>query len=133
MLFPVDENGVHGEGFCITENDPNKRPAGNFFTAGGKLIRPAQDCTESYGCALNFYEVTSVSKTDYQEMLIAKIKPTDLNTDLGETPAGLHTYNYNANYEVIDLKTYEIDWLFYLMRPVWFIWRRVRKLWKRSA
>lgn len=133
VLFPLDEIGICGEGVCIAENDLNKRPAGNFFVVGNKLVRPAQDCTESYGCALNFYEVTEVTEASYQETLLAKVKPSDLKTNLGSAPAGIHTYNFTKTYEVIDLKTYEIDWLFYLMRPIWFVWHRVRKLWKRRA
>lgn len=133
ILFPMDETGVCGEGLCIAANDPNKRPAGNFFTVGNRLVRPAQDCMESYGCALNFYEVTEVTETSYQETPLMKVKPSDLKSDLGRAAAGIHTYNLTKTYEVIDLKTYETDWLFYLMRPIWFVWRRVRKLWKRCV
>ena len=32
--------------------------------------------------------------------------------------------------EVIDLKEYETDPLFYIMRPIWFIWRRIKRLFK---
>lgn len=133
ILFPMDETGICGGGLCVAANDPHKRPAGNFFAAGQKLVRPAQDCTESYGCALNFYEVTEVNEAAYRETLLAKVKPSDLKTDLGRVPAGIHTYNVTETYEVIDLKTYETDWLFYLTRPIWFVWRRVRKLWKRRV
>lgn len=133
ILFPMDETGVCGEGLCIAANDPNKRPAGNFFTVGNRLVRPAQDCMESYGCALNFYEVTEVTETSYQETPLMKVKPSDLKSDLGRAAAGIHTYNLTETYEVIDLKTYETDWLFYLTRPIWFVWRRVRKLWKRCV
>lgn len=119
ILFPMDETGICGGGLCVAANDPHKRPA--------------QDCTESYGCALNFYEVTEVNEAAYRETLLAKVKPSDLKTDLGRVPAGIHTYNVTETYEVIDLKTYETDWLFYLTRPIWFVWRRVRKLWKRRV
>lgn len=131
MLFPMDEHGLRGEGTCIAANDPNKRPAGNVFAANGKLVRPAQDCTESYGCALNFFDVTEVSEAAFHETLLHKIKPIDLKTDLDKPSAGVHTYNFNETYEVIDLKTYETDWLYYVTRPIWFVWRRLRKLWKR--
>lgn len=128
MLFPVDDSELSGEGFCVSENDSNKRPAGNFFVKGERLIRPAQDCTESYGCALNFYEVTAVSEDRYEEHLVRKIIPGEIKSDLKGSPAGLHTYNASENYEVIDLKEYEFDWLLYIMRPIWFVWRRIRKV-----
>lgn len=127
-LFPADDGGILGDGLCVAENDSNKRPAGHFFSTSGKLIRPAQDCTESYGCALNFYEVTEVSPSHFEEHLIQKITPCEIQSDLKGVPAGLHTYNMSEHYEVIDLKEYEFDWLFYIMRPIWFIWRRVRKV-----
>jgi hypothetical protein len=127
-LFPIDGCGVLGDGLCVAENDLNKRPAGYFFTTSGKLVRPAQDCTESYGCALNFYEITDVSPSCFEEQLIRKIAPGEIQSNLAGIPAGLHTYNMSEHYEVIDLKEYEFDWLFYVMRPIWFIWRRVRKV-----
>ena len=77
--------------------------------------------------------MTEVNEAAYRETLLAKVKPSDLKTDLGRVPAGIHTYNVTETYEVIDLKTYETDWLFYLTRPIWFVWRRVRKLWKRRV
>jgi len=131
MLFPYD-NGISGGGFCAAEDDSNKRPAGYFFRQDGRLIRPAQDCSAGYGCALNFYEVTGVSESRFSETLITKIRPGDLQTDLPQPPAGLHTYNFSEHYEVIDLKGYEWDLLFHLTRPFWFILRRLKRLLKRN-
>ena len=118
--------GLAGEGLTITENDCQKRPAGHFFLYQGELIRPAQDCSESYGCALNFYKV--ISTEPYKEELIAKIRPEEIHSNLERVAEGIHTYNMNDKYEVLDLKGYETDMFFYVMRPIWFIWRRVKKL-----
>ena len=131
MLYAFRDSELSEKGYCAAINDPNKRPAGHFFTFDGGLYRPAQDCTESYGCALNFYRVTKADNENYDEELIKKIFPADLQTDLGVTSDGLHTYNMNEKYEVIDLKEYETDPLFYIMRPIWFIWRRIKRLFKR--
>ena len=128
MLYPLTTEGLSGEGFCAKTSDPNVRPAGHLFRAGDKLIRPAQDCAESYGCALNLCEVTAVTKDCFEETLICKIKPEELQSDLRYVPQGIHTYNMTEEYEVIDLKGYETDPLFWIMRPVWFIWRRVREV-----
>ena len=130
MLYSFKDGELTDDGYCAVINDPNKRPAGHFFMTGGGLYRPAQDCTESYGCALNFYRVTKADTESYDEELIKKISPADLQTDLGVTADGLHTYNLNKKYEVIDLKEYETDLLFYIMRPIWFIWRRIKRLFK---
>lgn len=127
-LYPLSENGISGDGYCAKRNDPNVRPAGHPFQIGDRLIRPAQDCTGSYGCALNLYEVCAVSEENYEERLLAKIKPEELNSDLGYKACGVHTYNLTDEYEILDFKGYETDPLFWVMRPVWFIWRRVRKV-----
>lgn len=128
MLYALHDDGRLGDGFCVREADLNSRPAGHLFQVGNKLIRPAQDCTESYGCALNFYEVTYVADNCYEESLIKKIKPGELKYDVNFAPQGLHTYNMTSEFEIVDVKGYEIDPLSYIMRPVWFIWRRVRKV-----
>ena len=131
MLYGLQDDGTLGEGFCVREADANSRPAGHFFCHDGRLLRPAQDCTESYGCALNFFEVTDVAEEHYAETLIRKIYPDEVRSDLRYPHQGLHTYNFTDSYEVIDIKGYETDLLYYVMRPLWFIWRRVRKVFGR--
>lgn len=128
LLFPIDGDGLHGQGLLAAENDCNVRPAGQCFSWKGKTVRPGQDCSKSYGCALNFYEITSISSTEFAEKLIKKIDPAEIHSDLIKTPEGIHTYNLSDTYEVIDLKGYETDWLFYLTRPVWWLWRRVKRV-----
>ena len=131
MLYSFNNKELSENGFCVAVNDPNSRPAGQFFTHSGNLIRPAQDCTESYGCALNFYKVTKIDSSSYEEELMLKISPNELRTDLGSAPQGIHTYNFNDKYEVIDLKEYETDTLFHITRPIWFIWRRIKRFFKQ--
>ena len=128
MLYPLTDEGISGEGLCVKTSDLNARPAGHLFRLGGKLVRPAQDCTASYGCALNLYEVKAVSENRFEEALLCKIYPGDLRSDLSHTAGGIHTYNFTEEYEVLDFKGYETDPLFWVMRPIWFIWRRVRKV-----
>lgn len=127
MLYSLTDQGLT-EVCSVKGNDSNNRPAGGLFYWNEKLIRPAQDCTRSYGCALNLYEVTAVGDDGYSEKLLKKISPDQIRSDLGRTANGIHTYNLNDDYEVIDLKGYETDPLFYIMRPVWFLWRRIRKV-----
>lgn len=131
LLVRLDSDGAFRNQLTVSLDDPNKRPAGHLFQHGGKLIRPAQDCSESYGCALNFYEVDQVSESSYTETLRMKFRPEDITTNLGACAAGLHTYNMTEHYEVIDLKEYETDIWFWIMRPIWFVWRRIKKLFRR--
>lgn len=127
MLYSLTDQGLT-EICCVAGNDSNNRPAGNLFNWKDKLIRPAQDCTQGYGCGLNLYEVTAVGNNGYSEKLLKKISPAQIHSNLGRTAEGIHTYNMNDEYEVIDLKGHELDPLFYIMRPVWFLWRRIRKV-----
>lgn len=128
MRYVLTDDGSLSNGLCIATDDPNSRPAGHLFRIGDKLIRPAQDCTESYGCALNFYEVTAVDESRYEETLIRKIKPSEIHSDWKHPHQGIHTYNTTQRYEIVDLKGYETDLLYWITRPVWFIWRRIRKV-----
>ena len=75
------------------------RPAGRFFERDGKLIRPSQDGSLSYGSAYNLNEVLVLSKTDYQERPIEHVRP-DWAPDL----VGTHTYNRSERLETIDVR-----------------------------
>lgn len=132
MLYHI-HNGHLVDGTLAAEDNGNVRPAGKLLTYRNKLIRPAQDCTEGYGYALNFYEITELSKDTYGETLLVKIYPESIRSDLGHQPAGIHTYNANDKYEVIDLKEYSKDPWAFIMRPIWFLWRRIKKLTGRYA
>lgn len=131
-LYRINEKHGNLEACRILEGDPdNIRSAGPLFMHNNRLIRPAQDCTESYGYALNFYEITDFSTSTYEEKLIAKIFPASICSELREGPHGIHTYGVNSKYEIIDLKQYTTDLLAYIMRPAWFLWRRLKKVFWR--
>lgn len=117
---------------CFTLEDTNNqlRPGGNFFKVNNVLYRPAQDCKNGYGSALNFYRVDEISNNTYTESLEKKITPDIINTDLNIAAEGIHTYNFNDKYEVIDIKGYEYDVFFYIMRPIWYIKRKLKNLFK---
>lgn len=77
------------------------RGAGRFFHDGSKLIRPSQNCSPTYGQALNFNEITNLSRTDYAEHLKHRICP-----EWVPGLRGLHTYNRSGEWEAIDGKIY---------------------------
>jgi len=131
VLYRFENGSLAEHGFTAAEGDLNTRPAGHFFDYKDMMLRPAQDCTESYGCALNFYRVDAVEETAYRERLLQKIRPGQIRSDCPYPPEGIHTYNFSEHYEVIDLKGYERDWLFPIMRVVWFVHRKLKGLLKR--
>lgn len=89
----------------IVKDIGNARPAGKLFAENDRLIRVSQDCTDGYGCAINFNQITKLSPMDYSEKRFNRITADDIrrNQKSGKF-MGIHTYNSNENYEVIDLK-----------------------------
>jgi asparagine synthase (glutamine-hydrolysing) len=73
------------------------RGAGSVFEAAGRLIRPSQDCSVSYGYALNLNEIVSLGASPYRESSICRVDP-------GWMPqlAGIHSYSRVGEWEAID-------------------------------
>ena len=73
------------------------RGAGAVFETSGRLIRPSQDCSVSYGYALNFNEIVSFTKGPYRERPVCRVDP-------GWMPrlAGVHSYSRVGEWEAID-------------------------------
>lgn len=73
------------------------RPAGRVIRRGGRLYRPAQDCSGWYGRALAVMEITRLDGTGYAERPAARLEP--------ELIAGsfcLHTFEAEGALEVVD-------------------------------
>ncbi|HEX4933125.1 MAG TPA: hypothetical protein VFV33_08105, partial [Gemmatimonadaceae bacterium] len=75
------------------------RPAGRLFRHGGSWIRPAQDCSRTYGGALSLRRIVTLSLTDYEEEEVSQL-------EAGPAPGrgGPHTINALGGLSVIDLK-----------------------------
>jgi hypothetical protein len=81
----------------ISASVRNSRSAGNLFWRDGKLYRPTQDCSESYGYAMQINEVTSLTPTLFEERRINWIPPTWYPELLCT-----HTWNESSRLQVID-------------------------------
>ena len=100
----------------VLVNNRCSRPAGHFIVKDGRIIRPVQDCFEYYGKHLIFKEVTSTSLINWHEKSIycatfprdTSIRdngePINLATAGRQKFRGIHTYNLDSEYEVIDLQ-----------------------------
>jgi hypothetical protein len=73
------------------------RPAGNFIARNGRLLRPAQDCSNGYGCALTLIEVDELSPSSFRQS-IRKV----IGTGADWPGRKLHTLNRSGRLEVID-------------------------------
>ena len=63
------------------------RPAGPIFKLpDGRLVRPGQDCSNTYGGGIILYEIKELTTSTYREKLLRVIEP-----QLGNWQWGLHT------------------------------------------
>lgn len=87
------------------QNNPVKsdirsaRPGGTPFIVKGKLYRPAQDCSKTYGGAIVLNEIIELSETSFNEKVISRIEP-NRNWKFNK---GLHTFS------IVDSNTILID------------------------
>ena len=76
------------------------RPAGPLFVADGQLIRPAQDCTTTYGAAVILQRVLRLTPTEFVEEPVARLAPDPR----GPLPDGLHTLTAAGPVTLVDGK-----------------------------
>jgi hypothetical protein len=81
------------------------RPAGNIFIHKGKIIRPAQNCSEHYGYGITMNEILVLNEEEYQEKSIESIEP---NWD--ENAISIHTFNHVEGLTFIDAKYRRYKW-----------------------
>jgi hypothetical protein len=86
------------------------RPAGRPFTLDGRLFRPAQDCSRTYGGAVNVMEVAELSPTRFRETLALRLEPDRK----GPYPHGLHHLVVDGTRVYVDAKRRRYDYLLWL-------------------
>ena len=80
------------------------RPAGPIFRAGSRLVRPAQDCSRTYGGAVVLYAITRLNEHEYEEE-----KLRQLAAPQGDYPHGLHTFCPAGEVTLIDGKRWRTN------------------------
>lgn len=80
----------------IKYDTPIARGAGKPFTLDGKLYRPVQDCSRTYGGELLIKEITELTPEEFSEDSVLQIS--------GQSPFKdrIHTFNSNGVVTVID-------------------------------
>lgn len=84
------------------KSDPrSSRPAGPLFTTGpgDYIMRPAQDCTLTYGGGVAINYVSCLHPSCFEERIVRLLEPLP-----GPYPNGLHTFCPAGNYTIIDGK-----------------------------
>lgn len=82
------------------------RPAGMPFWVGGSLIRPAQDCSRSYGGAIALNRIIELTPLTFREETVARILPNPK----GPYPHGIHTLSFVGDSILIDGKRHVFRW-----------------------
>jgi len=88
----------------VIEDFGAARPAGPLFMAGDRLIRPAQDCSRTYGGAVVLNAVRRITTEEYVEVPVRRLEPQP-----GLYPRGLHTFCPAGGVTFIDGKTWRFD------------------------
>ena len=75
------------------------RPAGRLYVQDGKLFRPSQDCSKTYGYATNLNEVLVLNENEYKEQTIKTIYP-----EWNDNVVATHTLSYQNGLAVLDAR-----------------------------
>lgn len=85
----------------------SSRPAGRPFTIGDRLYRPAQDCHETYGGAVQVMEILTLTPDDFRETVALRLEPDPA----WPYPDGLHHLVVDGTRVYFDAKRRRTDFL----------------------
>jgi hypothetical protein len=94
----------------IKRDAATARPAGRPFGAGGRIYRPAQDCSETYGGAVHVMEIDHLTPVDFHETIALRLEPDRT----WPYPHGLHHLVVDGTRVYVDAKRTTVDWLLWL-------------------
>jgi len=109
FLFYSDE--LFTDEWCAHPMNPivsdvkRARAAGSIFKRSGKLFRPSQYCSSTYGYGFDLNEIVLLSETEYCERTVSSVRP-----DSAKGILATHTYAYQENLTVIDALTRRFKW-----------------------
>jgi hypothetical protein len=83
----------------VKQDAASSRPAGRLFRRGSQLIRPTQDCSRTYGGAINLCTVETLTTEGFVERVVENIPPAWV-----DGAQALHTLSATAELEAIDVR-----------------------------
>lgn len=111
----------------VVKSFANSRLAGKTFLEKNQLIRVSQDCQDGYGTKLHFNNILKLSENEYEEEMFRTISVDDIMVDSKESFCGIHTYNFDERYEVVDLKNPDRIRIGNILNIMWKIISRLKK------
>jgi hypothetical protein len=96
------------------------RSAGTVFETGGRLYRPAQDCSRGYGRAVTINRIDVLTPTQFAETTVSRVEPDPK----GPYPDGLHTITVYGDTMLIDGRRLRFSATLVLMKII----RRLARL-----
>lgn len=102
----------------------SSRPAGSVFVHEGKIYRPAQDCSKTYGGSVTINEIIKLTESEFEEVEAIKVGPYDYIGSLYSH--GLHTLSSAGEMTLVDGKGYAGI----LRSPREILNIMVKKIWK---
>jgi hypothetical protein len=85
----------------------NSRPAGTPYSENGELMRPAQDCSVTYGGRIALNKVVELTEKTFKEETINYIGPLTKS----KFNKGFHTISNVGNYTIFDGKRFRFNWM----------------------
>jgi hypothetical protein len=83
----------------------SSRPAGRVIGTGGRLFRPAQDCSKGYGSGLSWCEIKDLTPTCFREELLSR-----MTCQTSSCYHGMHTYTWSSTLEAVDFMRPRSRW-----------------------
>jgi hypothetical protein len=90
----------------VKRDRASSRPGGRPFVLDGRLYRPSQDCSATYGGAVHVNEVVTLSPTEFDERIALRIEPDPA----WPYPDGLHHLVVDGRRIYFDAKRTHVDW-----------------------
>lgn len=105
LYYYEDGKWIKSERNPVVIGANKARMAGGIIRHNNQLIRVAQNCEDEYGKKVSFHKIEKIDNLNYEECEIATIDVNNIKVENCKNRyIGIHSYNVNEMYEVIDLK-----------------------------
>ena len=106
----------------VKDDLASSRSAGPLFWSDGKLIRPAQDCSKTYGGGVMLNAITQLDRDGFSETSLRLLQPS-----AEEYPHGLHTLCPAGDVTIVDGKRWAVQPLDVPRQLVSFVRAKLRR------